>query len=97
MEPRTPELETALPSVGARVVAFLAILVGGACGAVIGFALADIGTDGATSTTKALGALGGGVFGAVGVAVVAVLALRAMGEWHTIQSRDEGAPKRRGT
>ncbi|MEO7555584.1 MAG: hypothetical protein ABIV94_03140, partial [Acidimicrobiales bacterium] len=30
-------------------------------------------------------------------AVVAVLALRAMGEWHTIQSRDEGAPKRRGT
>jgi hypothetical protein len=76
--------------VGARVVAFVSILVSGACGALIGYALVDIQSEGASTTAKALGGLAGGVFGAVGVAVVAVLALRAMGEWKTIQSRDDG-------
>jgi FAD/FMN-containing dehydrogenase len=88
--PDRPEITSALPSVGARIVAFLAILVGGACGAIIGFALADIQADTASSTAKGVGALVGGTAGALGVAVVAVLALRAMGEWKTIQERDEG-------
>jgi hypothetical protein len=39
-----------------------------------------------------LAGLGGAVVGALGVAVVATLALRAMGEWRTIQHRQEGAP-----
>ena len=34
----------------------------------------------------------GAVVGAGGVAVVAVLALRAMGEWRTIQHRQQGRP-----
>jgi hypothetical protein len=93
MEPAAPppELETAVPSVGARVVAFVSILVSGACGALIGYALVDIQSEGASTTAKAMGGLAGGVLGAFGVAVVAVLALRAMGEWKTIQSRDETA------
>jgi hypothetical protein len=89
MEPAKPEIETALPSVGARVVAFVAILVSGACGALIGYALVDIQSEGASSTAKAIGGLVGGVLSAAGVAVVAVLALRAMGEWNTIQARDD--------
>ncbi|MGI8661635.1 MAG: hypothetical protein ACR2LQ_00290 [Acidimicrobiales bacterium] len=88
MVPAKPDLDTALPSVGARVIAFVAILISGACGALIGYALVDIQGDGASSTTKALGALAGGVLSAFGVAVVAVLALRAMGEWKTIESRE---------
>jgi len=88
-DPQSPELESAVPSVGARVVAFVSILVSGACGALIGYALVDIQSEGASSTAKALGGLAGGVVGAFGVAVVAVLALRAMGEWKTIQTRDE--------
>jgi len=90
-DPHSPELESAVPSVGARVVAFVSILVSGACGALIGYALVDIQSEGASSTAKAVGGLAGGVVGAFGVAVVAVLALRAMGEWKTIQTRDEGA------
>jgi hypothetical protein len=31
----------------------------------------------------------GAVLGAAGVGVVAVLALRAMGEWRTVQHRDD--------
>jgi hypothetical protein len=95
MAPDEPELQTALPSVGARVVAFVAILVSGACGALIGYALVDIQSDGASTTAKALGGLGGGIVAGFGVAVVAVLALRAMGEWKTIQERGDDSPRGR--
>lgn len=77
--------DSALPPVGARVLAFVAILVGGACGALIGAGVVDVQCSGDCSTAAALGALVGAVVGALGVAVVAVLALRAMGEWRTIE------------
>jgi hypothetical protein len=80
---------TALPPRGARVLAFIAILVGGLCGGLIGYGLTDIqcGHD----CTNAAGGFGilGAALGAVGVGVVSILALRAMGEWRTIQHRDE--------
>jgi hypothetical protein len=76
---------SALPSTGARVLAFVAILVGGLCGGLIGWALVDIQCTGSCGTQSGLGGLVGAVIGAGGVAVVAVLALRAMGEWRTIQ------------
>lgn len=96
---REPQpITSALPSVGARVVAFLAILVGGACGGLIGFALVDLQCSGSCSTNRGFGVLAGGALGALGVAVVAVLALRAMGEWKTIQQRanapDQAPPRR---
>lgn len=77
--------ESALPPVKARMVAFLAILVGGACGGVIGTALVNLQCTGDCTNPAAIGGVVGAVTGAAGVAVVAVLALRAMGEWRTIE------------
>jgi len=72
---------TALPPVKARAVAFVAIVVAGICGLLIGVSLVRIQCSGDCSTPIGVGALGGGVLGAGGVSVVAVLVLRAMGEW----------------
>ena len=72
---------TALPPVKARVVAFVAIVVAGICGLLIGASLVRIQCSGDCATPIGFGALGGAVLGAGGVALVAVLVLRAMGEW----------------
>jgi hypothetical protein len=77
--------DSALPPVVARVLAFVAILVGGICGGVIGAAVVDVQCTGDCSDAAALGGVVGAITGAAGVAVVAVLALRAMGEWRTIE------------
>ncbi len=74
---------TALPPTGARVLAFVAILIGGLCGGLIGYGFVDLQcADGCAALAGAAGLLGA-VIGAVGVGVVAVLALRAMAEWNT--------------
>lgn len=65
----------------ALVLAFLAVVVGGLSGALIGFGLVNIDCQGDCGTPKGIGAVIGGVFGSVGVAVVAVLVLRALAEW----------------
>ena len=72
---------TALPPRGARILAFIAILVGGVCGGLIGYGFTDLTC--ARSCTTVAGGVGvlGAVLGAVGVGVVAILALRAMAEW----------------
>ena len=72
---------TALPSRGARILAFVAILVGGLCGGLIAYGFTDLTC--ARSCTNLAGAVGllGAVIGAAGVGVVAILALRAMAEW----------------
>lgn len=79
---------TALPSVGARVLAFVSIVVGGACGGLIAYAVTDLQCgpeDGAADRGCTLIAGGAGLVGAIacalGIAVVAVLVLRAMAEW----------------
>jgi hypothetical protein len=90
--PSSNGVESALPSTGARVLAFLAIVVGGVCGGLIGFAVTDLQCSGDCTTGKGIGGLVGALTGALGVAVVAVLALRAMGEWKTIQERDDKRP-----
>ena len=69
------------PPLGARLLAFGAILVAGVCGGLIGFGFVDLQCDGSCSTQKGVGALVGAVGAAVGVAIIAVLTLRAMGEW----------------
>ncbi|MGH9231269.1 MAG: hypothetical protein ACRD07_21510 [Acidimicrobiales bacterium] len=84
---------SALPSTAARVLAFVSILVGGLCGGLIGCAFVDLAVASDDSGVLAgLAGLGGAVVGALGVAVVATLALRAMGEWRTVQHRQEGYP-----
>lgn len=71
------------PTVGfaALVGAFTAVVVGGLCGALIGYGLVGIDCEGDCGTPQGIGAVIGGVFGAVGVAVVVVLVLRAFAEW----------------
>ena len=83
----TPPTPSALPSVRARILAFLAILVAGACGGLIGYGVVDVQCTRTCTTAKGWGLLTGALIGAVGVAIVAVLVLRAMGEWRVIQSR----------
>ena len=89
-QPPAPDYTpSALPSIGARILAFVAILLGGLCGGLIGYGFTDLQcTDGCTGLASGA-ALLGAVIGAVGVGVVAVLALRAMGEWRTVRHRDE--------
>lgn len=92
-----PYRPTALPSVTARLLAFVAILVGGLSGGLIGYAFTDLqcGPDHPTNARAQIAAAAdrgcnawsgvGGVVGAVvgagGTGVVAVLVLRAMSEW----------------
>lgn len=85
---RSDYAPTSLPSLGARILAFSAILLGGLFGGLIGYGFTDLQcTDDCTGLAGGMGLLGA-VLGAVGVGVVAVLALRAMGEWRTVQHRD---------
>jgi hypothetical protein len=79
---------SAIPPVTARVIAFVAILLGGLAGGMIGFALVDIQCDGDCSMAKGIGILVGSLVCAIGMAIVSVLALRAMGEWREISDRE---------
>lgn len=80
---------TALPSVRARALAFLAILLAGGAGALIGSSFVGLTCEGDCGTAQGAGAVGGAVFAAGGVAVVSVLVLRAMNEWRRIQAERE--------
>lgn len=84
--PKDPESQ--LPSVLARVLAFVSVAIGGAAGGLIGYAFAELGgfEGAAAGAVTLLSAL----LGAGGVAVVAVLTLRAFGEWETIRAREQG-------
>ncbi len=76
---------TALPPVTARVLAFLAVLIGGAAGGFIGYAFGSIGGFGSIATGILTLVCGLGFAG--GVAVIGVLTLRALGEWSTIREQ----------
>jgi hypothetical protein len=65
----------------ARAAAFVAILVAGAVGGVIGWTFVKLQCDGGCEVSASIGAAVTAVLAALGTAVVAVLALRAMGEW----------------
>jgi hypothetical protein len=84
-----PYAPSALPPAGARILAFIAILVGGACGGLIGYGFTDLQCTG--DCTVLAGGVGvvGAIIGAVGVGVVAILALRAMGEWRPVERRND--------
>jgi hypothetical protein len=78
---------SALPSPAARAVAFVAILVGGLAGGLIGFGFAELQCTGDCTLPAAIGAAIGAILAAAGTAVIAVLVLRAMGEWRQIGDR----------
>lgn len=83
-----PRRASALPSVQARVLAFVAIIVAGAAGAVIGGSVVDISCHGDCTAPIGIGAVGGGAGAAGGAGVVASLTLRAMGEWRRISEEE---------
>jgi hypothetical protein len=85
---------SALPSVRARALAFLAIVIAGVAGGLIGYAFIKLQCHGNCTTPDGLGAVTGGALAAGGVAIVAVLTLRAMGEWHTIKAEREAEAQR---
>jgi hypothetical protein len=88
--PDAPEYApTALPSTGARVLAFVAVLFGGLCGGLIGYGFMDLQCTGDCTVLAGGAGLLGAVIGAVGVGIVAVLALRAMAEWDTGRRADD--------
>jgi hypothetical protein len=80
---------TSLPPTGARVLAFVSILIGGLCGGLIAYGFTDVSCEGDCGTLAGGMGVLGAALGAVGVGVVAVLALRAMGEWSSGQKRTE--------
>ena len=78
---------SALPSPAARAAAFVAILVAGVAGALIGYSLVELQCSGDCAVPLGLGILIGAVVTAGGMSIVAVLVLRAIGEWREIQDR----------
>ena len=72
---------SALPSTAARAVAFASIVLAGAAGGTIGYALVDVQCTGECAVPTGLAMLIGSVSFAAGMSIVAVLGLRAMGEW----------------
>ncbi len=78
---------SALPSRGARVLAFVSILVGGLAGGLIGHGLVAVQCDGDCALPRGLGIMLGALPAAGGTAIVAVLALRAIGEWREMTDR----------
>ena len=80
---------SAIPPVAARVIAFVAILLGGLAGGLIGYALVDLQCDGDCGVAKGVGLLVGAIVCAGGMAIVGVLALRAMGEWREFADREQ--------
>jgi hypothetical protein len=69
-----------LPSRTAFLLAFSSVVLAGVLGGIIGFGVADVGSD--SNAARLLGTFLGAVIGAAGVGVVAVLVLRAMSEWN---------------
>ncbi|MGH9021780.1 MAG: hypothetical protein ACRDV9_01550 [Acidimicrobiia bacterium] len=68
------------PSRLSLTLAFLAMVLGGLCGATIGFGFVNISCQGDCGFASAAAALVGGACGAGGVAVVSILMLRASAE-----------------
>ncbi|MET0144319.1 MAG: hypothetical protein ABW328_05985 [Ilumatobacteraceae bacterium] len=79
---------SALPSPAARAAGFVAILLAGLAGGLIGYALVELQCDGDCGLPLGLGILTGAVVAAGGMAIVAVLVLRALGEWRELQDRE---------
>ena len=80
---------SALPAPTARLAAFVAILLGGLAGGLIGYTLVKLQCHGSCASQRGIGALVGAIIAALGMSVVAVLVLRALGEWKEIERRQK--------
>jgi len=80
---------SAIPSVGVRVAAFVAILLSGFAGGLIGYSLVELQCEGNCAVPTGIGLLVGALIAAGGMAIVAVLVMRALGEWREINDREQ--------
>lgn len=79
------------PTPLAKFVAFAVIVLAGACGGLIGWAVVDLQCDGSCTTPNGIGALIGAVIAAGGVGIIAVLALQALAEWRAQEGQRRSA------
>ncbi len=75
--------------------AFVAILLGGAAGGLIGYTLVKVQCDGDCALPLGIGLFVGAVVAAIGMSIVAVLVLRAQGEWRMVQADQADRARRR--
>jgi hypothetical protein len=89
---RSPAMSTPPPSPLSRALVVVSVLLAGACGGLIGWAVADLQCQGDCTVQSGLAGLAGGVLAAAGTAVICVLALQAMAEWRQQEGRrrDQG-------
>ena len=85
------ETAPTLPSPLARGIGFAAILLAGAAGGFIGYAVTDLQCTGECTVNTGIGGLVGAIIAAIGVGIVVQLALKAMHEWRTVQAK--GGPE----
>ena len=85
--PESDRALSALPSVGVRIGAFVAILLSGLAGGLIGYSLISLQCEGDCALPEGLGLLVGALVAAGGMSIVAVLVMRAIGEWREIEDR----------
>lgn len=78
---------SALPSPVARTIAFIAILIAGLAGALVGSAMIDLQCSGSCDVPIGIGLLVGSLIGAGGMSIITVLVLRAVGEWRELADR----------
>ena len=80
-------MSTARPSTLARVLTVASVLVAGACGGLIGWAVADLQCSGDCAVQTGLGGLIGAGLAAAGTAQICVQAVQAMAEWREQEGR----------
>jgi len=80
---------SALPSIRARIFAFVGVCIAGLAGASIGYSMVDVQCSGSCAVPNGIGMLIGSLIGAAGMSVVAVLVLRALGEWRELADREQ--------
>jgi hypothetical protein len=80
------------PSAMSRALIVVAVVLAGACGGLIGWAVADLQCTGDCEVETGVGLLLGAVLAAVGTAVICVLATQAMAEWAAQEGQRRGSP-----
>ena len=70
-----------------RTAIVASVLVAGACGALIGWAVADLQCVGDCEVQTGASSFAGGVLAALGTALICVLATQAMAEWKAQEGR----------
>ncbi len=78
---------SALPSVGVRIGAFVAICLSGLAGGLIGASLISLQCEGNCGLPIGIGLFVGSLIAGGGMAIVAVLVMRALGEWREVEDR----------